>query len=356
MTSIRDELMAGLPLRLALLSCGGDTKKTRPPPTSSSRSSRPRWRGRTTRRRGQAMGRWPGCAPHRPRTAPAHGTRRGPHRRGAPATGLAGAAAGPPGQVRGRHPQRQVRAAPQREVRAGDGGDGPGLLPPGQDRVRRLDLRHRPGHRSPSASATTSRASSRSRTRTTPGLPSFEKATQVHPALGPAWLNLGAQYLKIKNYRAAVPVLERAVQLMPNRPEAHLNLGSAYRGSGSWPRPQQLEASAQAAPELPHGLLQPGHPVSGRREVPRDGQAAAAQPATANLNKYKQQMLSTYQDDPVETYIDEAQRKIQARAEEHRAGEEAQGARGGQGQPRLRGARSRRAKTRRQGVAAMTKC
>ena len=60
----------------------------------------------------------------------------------------------------------------------------------------------------------------------------FKKAVSVNSSLGASHLNIGALYLKAKNYSAATPALESAKALLPNDAKVHLNLGAAYRGAG----------------------------------------------------------------------------------------------------------------------------
>jgi len=142
----------------------------------------------------------------------------------------------------------------------------------------------------------------------------FEKATQVKPDLGPAWLNLGVQYIKVKNYTAAVPVLERAVSLMGNRPTAHLNLGSAYRGAGqsdpamlakaraSYQKALQLKANYPIA-QFNLGILFLDAP-----SFPGMDKLQQLNTAIAHFTKYKRQVTYLNKNDPVDTYIKEAQK------------------------------------------------
>jgi Tfp pilus assembly protein PilF len=97
--------------------------------------------------------------------------------------------------------------------------------------------------------------------RSADALQAFKNATERNPKLGTAWLNLGAQYVVVKNYEEAVGAAEKAVELLPNRSGAWLNLGAAYRGVGKLVEAQKafrkaLELKPKlAAAEYNLGLL-----------------------------------------------------------------------------------------------------
>lgn len=141
----------------------------------------------------------------------------------------------------------------------------------------------------------------------------FEKATQVQPSLGPPWLNLGAQYLKVKNFSAAIPALETAVARMPERPEAHLNLGSAYREAGqlvkaqnSYKKALQLRGNNYPSANFNLGVLFLDAP-----KFPGMDLLQQLNTAVAYFNKYKQQQTYLGKNDPVDGYIQEAQKKAE---------------------------------------------
>ena len=140
---------------------------------------------------------------------------------------------------------------------------------------------------------------------------SFKKATDVNSEFGPGWLNLGAQYLEVKNYRAAVPALEQAVRLMPNRAEAHLNLGAAYRGVGELSKAQQaLNRALKLRSNYAKAYFNLGVLFLDAEKFPGLDKLKQLHIATANLNKYKQLRRSRNTKDPVDTYLDSAQREI----------------------------------------------
>ncbi len=142
----------------------------------------------------------------------------------------------------------------------------------------------------------------------------FEKATQVMPALGPAWLNLGVQYIKVKNYSAAVPVLERAASLMANRPTAHLNLGSAYRGAGQSDPATLAKAKAsydkalQLKSKYPIAYFNLGILFLDAPSYPGMNKLQQLNTAIAHFTKYKRQMTYINKNDPVDGFIKEAQK------------------------------------------------
>jgi len=140
----------------------------------------------------------------------------------------------------------------------------------------------------------------------------FEKATKAKDSYGPAWLNLGVQYLKVKNYTAAVPTLEKATQLLPNRPEAHLNLGSAYRGAGEVSKAQ---ASYQKALSLkasyPEAYFNLGILFLDAQSFPGMNRLQQLNTAVEQFNRYKRLMTYLPKDDPVDSYIKEAQKSYE---------------------------------------------
>lgn len=138
----------------------------------------------------------------------------------------------------------------------------------------------------------------------------FKKATQVAPNYGPAWLNLGAQYLRVKNYSAAVPVLEKAASLLDNRAEAHLNLGSAYRGNKQLVKAQQSYLKAlKLRPTYPAAYYNLGILFLDAQSYPGMDKLQQLNTAVAHFNTYKQQKSYLAKDDPVNSYIEEAQKK-----------------------------------------------
>ena len=138
----------------------------------------------------------------------------------------------------------------------------------------------------------------------------FEKATQVQPSLGPPWLNLGAQYLKVKNYSAAVGPLEKATELMPSRAEAFLNLGSAYRGDNQVVKAFQsyTKALKLRGNNYPSAYFNLGILFLDAQKYPGMDKLQQLNTAVTYFNRYKQQMSYLSKDDPVDGYIVEAQK------------------------------------------------
>lgn len=137
----------------------------------------------------------------------------------------------------------------------------------------------------------------------------FDKATKAKDSFGPAWLNLGVQYLKVKNYPAAIPALERAVQLLSNRAEAHLNLGSAYRGAGEVSKAQASYLKAlQLKPNYPDAYFNLGILFLDAPSFPGMNRLQQLNTAVDHLNKYKRLMSYLPKDDPADAYIREAQK------------------------------------------------
>ena len=138
----------------------------------------------------------------------------------------------------------------------------------------------------------------------------FQKATQVQPSLGPPWLNLGAQYLKVKNYRAAIGPLERAISIMPSRAEAHLNLGSAYRGANQVVKAfnSYSQALKLRSNNFPSAYFNLGILFLDAQKYPGMDKLQQLNTAVTYFNRYKQQMSYLSKDDPVNAYITEAQK------------------------------------------------
>jgi tetratricopeptide (TPR) repeat protein len=137
----------------------------------------------------------------------------------------------------------------------------------------------------------------------------FDKATKAKDSFGPAWLNLGVQYLKVKNYPAAIPALEKATQLLPNRAEAHLNLGSAYRGAGEVGKAQASYLKAlQLKPNYPDAYFNLGILFLDAPSFPGMNRLQQLNTAVDHLNKYKRMMSYLPKDDPADAYIREAQK------------------------------------------------
>jgi len=140
----------------------------------------------------------------------------------------------------------------------------------------------------------------------------FEKATKARPGLGAGWLNLGVQFLKVKNYTAAITALEEAARLMANRAEVHLNLGSAYRGAGS---PEQLSKAAssftkalQLRPNYPAAYFNLGILYLDAQAYPGMTKLQQLNMAVSHFNSYKRVVSTLPKDDPVDGYIKEAQK------------------------------------------------
>lgn len=140
----------------------------------------------------------------------------------------------------------------------------------------------------------------------------FKKATEVSPQLGPAWLNLGAQYLKAKNFQAALAPLEKAAQLLPQRPQAYLNLGSAYRGLE---KVIKAKAAYETALKLrgnnyPAALFNLGILYLDAETFPGMPKLQQLNMAVSYFNRYKQSGGARSEDDPVEGYLKGALRAI----------------------------------------------
>ena len=69
----------------------------------------------------------------------------------------------------------------------------------------------------------------------------FRKAAEADPNLTEAFLNLGEEYMQVRDYGAAIAPLKRALELRPDLEAAHLQLGYALLSQGS---------AAEAIPHL----------------------------------------------------------------------------------------------------------
>jgi tetratricopeptide (TPR) repeat protein len=140
----------------------------------------------------------------------------------------------------------------------------------------------------------------------------FEKATKAKPGLGAAWLNLGVQYLKVKNYTAAITALEEATRLMASRAEAHLNLGSAYRGAGAQDQLTKAQASytkaLQLKPNYAAAYFNLGILFLDAVTFPGMTKLQQLNTAVSHFNSYKRAQPTLPKDDPVDGYIKQAQK------------------------------------------------
>ncbi|MBK8480849.1 MAG: tetratricopeptide repeat protein [Proteobacteria bacterium] len=143
-------------------------------------------------------------------------------------------------------------------------------------------------------------------------LAQFQKATQADEGYGPAWLNLGAQYLEVKNYKEAVAALERAVARLPQRPEAHLNLGAAYRGAAELVKAVQALSRALALqPDYAAAYFNLGVLYLDAESFPGMERRAQLQAAIVNLGKFKRLEASREQAEVAEGYLQSAQRELE---------------------------------------------
>jgi len=150
----------------------------------------------------------------------------------------------------------------------------------------------------------------------------FKKATDVDADYAPGWLNLGAQYLRVKNFDKAVPTLERAVQLMGNRPEAQLNLGAAYRGAGKVLKADQaFKKALRLRPGYPAAWFNLGILYLDAPQFPGMTGLQKLQTSIAYLNKYRSGGGFRDAKDPAEEYIKAAQKAM--KKEERRLKREA---------------------------------
>src|SRR4051794_3625188 len=60
----------------------------------------------------------------------------------------------------------------------------------------------------------------------------FRKATETDPNLAEAFLNLGEEYMQLRDYGAAIAPFRRALDLRPDLDDAHLQLGYALLSQG----------------------------------------------------------------------------------------------------------------------------
>jgi len=143
-------------------------------------------------------------------------------------------------------------------------------------------------------------------------LAQFQKATQVDERYGPAWLNLGAQYLEVKNYKEAVAALERAVGLLPQRAEAQLNLGAAYRGAGELIKALQAFTRAlQLRPDYAAAYFNLGVLYLDAPSFPGMQRTEQLQAALLNLGKFKRLESVREQTELAEGFIQSAQRELE---------------------------------------------
>jgi tetratricopeptide (TPR) repeat protein len=70
--------------------------------------------------------------------------------------------------------------------------------------------------------------------------PLLERAVQLDPRMGAAWLQLGILYAEVNDYAKAVSSWQNAVSSDPTMEEAHYRLGQAYRRMG-----EQAKAKAE---------------------------------------------------------------------------------------------------------------
>jgi len=56
----------------------------------------------------------------------------------------------------------------------------------------------------------------------------YEAALKISPDLASAWNNLGAIYMKERNYSAALSVLQKALRIKPNDADPYYNLACVY--------------------------------------------------------------------------------------------------------------------------------
>lgn len=140
----------------------------------------------------------------------------------------------------------------------------------------------------------------------------FEKASKANPNYGVAWLNLGAQYLKVKNYEAASSALSKAVELMPERPEGFLNLGSALRGLGQVVEAQkQYERALKLKSNYPEAYFNLGILYLDAPSFPGVNKMDQYTISMKYFGYYKRQRGFLNKEDPSEAYIKEAQKAIE---------------------------------------------
>lgn len=144
-------------------------------------------------------------------------------------------------------------------------------------------------------------------------LASFRRATESDPGRAAAWNNLGAEYVRAKNYAQAVPALEKAVSLAPDSAQAHLNLGSAYRGSAAY---QKAEAAYRRAlelrPQYPEANFNLGILYLDAADFPGLDNIGRLSAAIAQFMKYKDaRSYRLSKEDPVDGYVEEARKGIE---------------------------------------------
>ena len=197
--------------------------------------------------------------------------------------------------LRGRDPLRQARARARRALRAGDGGDGQGLL-------------------LPEASTSWRRASSTSPSRsirTTPsaynllGFIALTRDPRSHLGDGgvqegdraraattaTAWNNLAAQYLYAKNYDGALDAAEKAASARCRSfAMAQVNLGSAYRGKQQYAE-AETRATSGASSSIPNyadAYFNLGILYLDAKQMPGTDLITKLNTSINYLNKYKQ--------------------------------------------------------------------
>ena len=137
----------------------------------------------------------------------------------------------------------------------------------------------------------------------------FKKAISVNSSLGTSHLNIGALYLKAKNYQSAQPALESAKALMPNDAKVHLNLGVAYRGSGKL---IQAQASFNQALALKSGYAEAYYNLGVLfLDAPKFGQMDKLDQlnkAVEYFNQYKRNVRELPRGDLADQFIADAQK------------------------------------------------
>src|ERR1700756_2895549 len=78
----------------------------------------------------------------------------------------------------------------------------------------------------------------------------YEKLLQVAPNLGPAYNNLGALYLQLREYKRAAAVLEKGLKVDPKMNSASALLGISLYEMGDYPNARRsLESALRANPK-----------------------------------------------------------------------------------------------------------
>jgi tetratricopeptide (TPR) repeat protein len=84
----------------------------------------------------------------------------------------------------------------------------------------------------------------------------YEALLQIAPRLGPAYNNLGALYLRQREYKKAADVLARGLKVDPKMPTAAALLGISLYEMGDYPGARRnLEAALRANPKDDHAEL-----------------------------------------------------------------------------------------------------